>query len=182
MQETILFVSKHSPSSLEIAKFVKEIGFEAKIIRLDDDSSRKRARRSSFPVNTVPTLVVFFEDGNIQGFVGAQKIHDWLVNLLKAQAPQPEITPPPEAKKRKRRKKKETEPEIMEDDEIVEFDDEEIFLDPVDDPVPIPSTEGLKTTPKPDPKMNNIKAEAERMRKQFETSYGYNEKDLPRSS
>ncbi len=55
------------------------------VVRLDTESSRKAAANGKFfQITTVPTMVIMYEDGNTQLFLGAPKIIQWLTAMIKS--------------------------------------------------------------------------------------------------
>jgi hypothetical protein len=55
----------------------------AKIVRLDTEEDRQRAKSGAyFQINEVPTLLVIYSDSNIELFTGTRKILTWMSNIV----------------------------------------------------------------------------------------------------
>lgn len=80
----ILFCSSSSPASMPCLKFIKEHNIPVSVVRLDTLESRERAAKGKFiQISSVPTLVVVYQDNNVQQFIGQDKVIKWLANTLK---------------------------------------------------------------------------------------------------
>lgn len=83
ISEVLLFVSSNSRACIPCLNFVSSTRFPANIVRLDTDVSRKMAANGNFfQINSVPTMVVIYDDGNTQLFMGAPKILQWMKIIL----------------------------------------------------------------------------------------------------
>lgn len=82
ISELTLFVASNSPECIPCIKiadsFSAAVRRNVNIVRLDTIEMRKVAANGKFfQITSVPTLVLFYEDGNLQLFLGAPKIIDW---------------------------------------------------------------------------------------------------------
>ncbi|HMP28229.1 MAG TPA: hypothetical protein PKD85_01430 [Saprospiraceae bacterium] len=82
----LLFVSTASKSSIDCVQFLQQNRIpNVSIVRLDTEEAREQAANGPmFQITVVPSLVVLYEDQNLQIFVGLQKIISW---FQKAMAP-----------------------------------------------------------------------------------------------
>ena len=65
--------------------FVIQNKLPIQFVRLDTEESRHVASTGKFfQITSVPTMAVFYEDGNTQLFTGTQKIIQWLTAMIKA--------------------------------------------------------------------------------------------------
>lgn len=98
----ILFSSKFSEASKHCEEIIHHNRLHIPIIRLDTKKTRDRALNGKFfQIPVVPTLLVTYQDGNTQLFVGYQKIVMWVQNLTERnsqqhQKPKEEEIPFPE--------------------------------------------------------------------------------------
>lgn len=137
ISEIILFGSSTSNQSIECKKFIDYYKIPASCVRLDTEESRQQAANGNlFQILSVPTLSVIYSDGNVQLFIGIEKIIMWLKSLLaysQRQNPlivqnpeeEPPIPKPSQVKKIKKKIIVEDDEEIEEDDETDEEDDNE---------------------------------------------------------
>lgn len=193
----ILFCSSTSPASAPCIHFIRQAKIPVQIVRLDTPELRKKAEQGELlQVRSVPNLVVVYQDGNLQQFVGQQKIMAWFQNMMKnSQSPPPEeaslepleeseeeepVRPRRKKKPKKKKRRKKASPVIEEEEMEIEF------FDPQDESPPAPSTQGLLVGPqaasKKAPKMSSIYELSEQMKKQRSQTLGYEEKDLPVSN
>ena len=96
ISEAILFVASNSPACKQCVQFVSQHKMPMQIVRLDTESSRKTAANGKFfQITAVPTMVIMYEDGNTQLFLGTPKIVQWITALIshsrapKEEAPRP---------------------------------------------------------------------------------------------
>lgn len=65
------------------------------VVRLDTESSRKTAANGKFfQITAVPTMVIMYEDGNTQLFLGTPKIVQWLTALIKTSKERERVSEP----------------------------------------------------------------------------------------
>lgn len=87
VQNLILFVSSNSKECVDPMRFITHYRMPINVVRLDSASDRQRAATGKFfQIHSVPTLVVIYQDGNTQLFVGKEKILIWLQNLVNRQS------------------------------------------------------------------------------------------------
>lgn len=108
ISEVVLFVSSASRPSMNTLGFAQRSGLPIDVVRLDSAKSRQAAANGKyFQIRSVPTLVVGYSDGNLQLFVGAPKITQWLSMITTGPQSQPEPSnfeePPPNKESRSRR-------------------------------------------------------------------------------
>jgi hypothetical protein len=96
----LLFVSTSSKSSIECVGFLQQNRIpDVSIIRLDTEEAREQAASGSmFQITVVPSLVVLFEDGNLQMFVGLPKIISWFKKMMQSASNPPRNTRPKNGK------------------------------------------------------------------------------------
>ena len=86
--DVYLFCSTVSPACLPCFQFLKGNRSPIKVVRLDTKEARDRARNGKdFQIKSVPTLMVLYDDGNMQLFIGQQKVMPWMQRAIQ--------TPPP---------------------------------------------------------------------------------------
>jgi hypothetical protein len=95
IDEVILFIHTDTANCVPCVRFVMEYKLPVKIVRLDDPYIREKARNGQyFSITMVPSMVVTYVDGNIQLFVGRDKILTWLNSVvLQASQRSPETGP-----------------------------------------------------------------------------------------
>lgn len=87
ISEILLFVATNSKASGPCVNFVMQNKLPIQFVRLDTEESRHTAANGRFfQITSVPTMAVFYEDGNTQLFTGTQKIIQWLTAMIKASA------------------------------------------------------------------------------------------------
>jgi len=131
--EAILFVTSTSRASVPCLQFIAQYKLPVIPVRLDTPEAREKAANGKyFQITVVPTLVITYVDGNIQLFVGTEKIIQWMKSALsRPQVPQRVIesdsdnedeTPVPMPVRSKPKKKVKFEEEAPEEpeDEMVE--------------------------------------------------------------
>lgn len=84
----ILFVSSTSKASGECINILKSNNVPPfNIVRLDTEEARNLAQNGEmFQIQSVPTLVTIYSDGNMQLFTGTPKIVQWFQNFLTAKS------------------------------------------------------------------------------------------------
>lgn len=114
----LLFVSTSSNSSIECVGFLQQNRIpDVSIIRLDTEEARDQAANGSmFQITVVPSLVVLFEDGNLQMFVGLPKIISWFKKMIQ-NASNPPRTARPKSSKPKSSNIYDTDPSEMQERE-----------------------------------------------------------------
>lgn len=71
----VIFVSTASRECGVSLKYIKENSIKAQVVRLDTREARDRAANGKyFQVKMVPTMIVNYEDGNMEIFIGNNKI------------------------------------------------------------------------------------------------------------
>lgn len=71
----ILFCTSNSIPSLQTIKYIQSQNLPAQYVRLDTKEARKLAENGKyFKIQYVPTLLVLYDDGNLQLFEGKPKI------------------------------------------------------------------------------------------------------------
>lgn len=88
--EVLLFIATNSRACAPCIEFKSHHRFPAQIIRLDTESARDQATNGSFfQITSVPTMVVIYNDGNTQLFVGSPKIIQWMTMIIKSEKEAP---------------------------------------------------------------------------------------------
>lgn len=83
IHDVVLFVSSTSQACVPPVHFIRENSLPARLVRLDTNADRTAASRGKFfQIHTVPTLLVTYNDGNIQLFAGQEKVLMWLQQAL----------------------------------------------------------------------------------------------------
>lgn len=86
ISEVLLFIATNSRACVPCIEFKTHHRFPAQIIRLDSESAREQATNGSFfQITSVPTMVVIYNDGNTQMFVGSPKIIQWMSMIIKSE-------------------------------------------------------------------------------------------------
>lgn len=86
--DVVLFISRFSRESAPCVQAITGSKLPIKIIPLDTASARDAALNgSTIQIRSVPSLLVEFDDGNIQLFVGRPKIMGWMKHTLQQQQP-----------------------------------------------------------------------------------------------
>ena len=94
IDEAILFISSASKACVPCVREVSRFRIPVQIIKLDTEAARAKAASGKyFQIHAVPSLVVVFEQGNIQQFLGAEKILQWVKMVTSRPPPPPEETP-----------------------------------------------------------------------------------------
>ena len=97
VQEVVLFVSSTSGASTPVLQFVGKNQIPVGIVRLDTPEDRQIAATGKyFQIVNVPALLVIYDDGNLQLFVGQEKIITWFQQIIQKsmQHPQPQHPQP----------------------------------------------------------------------------------------
>lgn len=199
VNQLLLFISSASSASKPCIQFIYNSRIPVEIIRLDTAEARKCASQGRLQITCVPSLVVIYQDGNTQLFVGQDKIIYWLTNFIKAvqQGQQHQTRPTqvdtmvisddsqeeeeeeieqikPKKKKKTKKKKKSSQIEIFDDD---------VPLSPTQ--MAKQRIQGLVIEERGgNVKMKNAKSlqdMASRMAREREETLGYKESDLPAS-
>lgn len=83
VQEVVLFVSSTSRASTPVLQFVGKNQIPVGIVRLDTPEDRQIAATGKyFQIVNVPALLVIYDDGNLQLFVGQEKIITWFQQII----------------------------------------------------------------------------------------------------
>lgn len=94
ISEAILFVATNSKSCVSCLNFVVQNRVPIQIVRLDTQEMRSIAANGKyFQINSVPTMVIVYQDGNTQLFLGAPKILQWLASSIKSGKPAAKANP-----------------------------------------------------------------------------------------
>lgn len=94
ISEAILFVATNSKSCVSCLNFVVQNRVPIQIVRLDTQEMRSIAANGKyFQINSVPTMVIVYQDGNTQLFLGAPKILQWLASSIKSGKPAAKAKP-----------------------------------------------------------------------------------------
>jgi hypothetical protein len=82
ISEIILFTSQSSAPSRVCVNLVKEYDLPIKIVRIDTEEARKKAKyNKKISITKVPTLAVVFDDDDIKIYIGSEKICKWIRNF-----------------------------------------------------------------------------------------------------
>ena len=80
----VIFISEVSEKCIEVVKFIKKKSLPVKLVRLDTKEARARAMKGSvINIKQVPTIIVMFDDGDLQSFIGYSKSISWLTYFSK---------------------------------------------------------------------------------------------------
>lgn len=184
VSEVVLFICSNSHACAPCVQAVQYLRLPIKIVRLDHKKMRDAVSKGKyFKVNDVPTLLVVYNDGNIQLFVGREKVMSWIDQLASMRSKeeiQIETPSPPKKKKKSKSKSKIKAKKPKQRSTPVEMDNSEDEMEIMyieEDPPqmsqhqqkgPAPPTRGLMTGPESN--MNKgpsaIMAEAARLRAQ----------------
>jgi hypothetical protein len=84
ISEVLLFIATNSKACAGCVEFVEQNRFPVQVVRLDSEEVRKQvANGPYFQISHVPTLIVTYQDGNTQLFVGSPKIVQWMTMIIK---------------------------------------------------------------------------------------------------
>jgi len=87
-RDIILFVSKFSNKCKPCLEFSQQSGLPVKTVWVDSPHIRKKLSSGEIKITTVPSLMIIFNDGNLQIFKGMEKIVTWFEGLLENDTPQ----------------------------------------------------------------------------------------------
>jgi len=90
ISDVVLFYSKFSPECKDCVNFVHNYKLPVILIALDTKESREHASSGSLiQIKNVPSMVVSYNDGNVQLYVGKQKIIGWFTAITQGPAQKP---------------------------------------------------------------------------------------------
>lgn len=83
ISDVILFVSSASMNCRASLEMINTTKLPIRVVRLDSEASQKLAATGNhaFSIKVVPTLLVVYQDGNIQQFVSHEKCVGWMRNF-----------------------------------------------------------------------------------------------------
>ena len=100
ISDVVLFYSKFSMECKECVNFVQQTRLPVVLIALDTKESRDRALNGSLiQIKNVPSMIVSYEDGNVQLYVGKPKIMGWFTAITQHPAQKPNIPTPSQTTK-----------------------------------------------------------------------------------
>lgn len=198
ISEAVLFAASNSRASMQTAAMIRGAGLPIEIVFLDSVKARQIvATGKHFKITAVPTLVVVYADGNLQLFIGAPKIAQWLSQITSSSAgKEGEGRVDPDARVRKRplatgastRARVEEvpdEPEDSETEEVVEPPKKKIKAKKKKKTPPVSfepeDTEMIQAPDDPTPKgsrMTDIVNMAAKMEQDRKNTLPYREEDL----
>jgi hypothetical protein len=83
LSDTVLFISTLSKECGTSLKYITNNGLPVQIVRLDTTEARNKAANGKyFQVRMVPTMVMIYDDGNMEVFIGNDKILPILSSML----------------------------------------------------------------------------------------------------
>ena len=86
--EVLLFISSASKASVPCVNALRQYQLPIGVLRLDTEESRSKAASGKyFQITAVPTLVVVYNDGNVQLFLGAEKVLQWMAETAAKMRP-----------------------------------------------------------------------------------------------
>ena len=86
ISEVVIFYSKFSKECQQPLEIIQYYKLPVIMIPLDTIEDRKAALNGSIiQIKNVPSLIVTYEDGNTQLYVGNKKITEWLTQIIRAQ-------------------------------------------------------------------------------------------------
>ena len=92
VQDVILFVSSTSSACSPVIQFVHQNQIPVKTVRLDNTEDRNNAANGKyFQIVNVPSLLVMYNDENIQMFVGQEKIIMWFQQIIQKNMAQQQL-------------------------------------------------------------------------------------------
>lgn len=187
ISNVILFVCSNSNSSIEPLNLIQYYNIPVQVVKLDNQKARNKAKKGRFfQITSVPSLVVIYQDGTLQMFVGKDKTVNWIQQLVSNKM-QPTYNQPEEyeetaldnapkpkkskKKKRKRKKPKNLDYSSSDDDDddfiIISSYEEESSIDPNNSSLSVHQTSNRKD------KMKDIKQIAEQMKRDREQTWMY---------
>lgn len=79
----VLFVSRFSKESAPCVQFIEKQSLSMEVIYLDSETIREAVQSGTFiQIQKVPTLLLEYNDGSIQLYVGRVKVIEWLKQLF----------------------------------------------------------------------------------------------------
>lgn len=137
ISQVVLFTSTTSQKSIPCRQFIHQYQLPIQEVRLDTEESRKTASEGQYvQITSVPSLMVTYTDGNMQLFVGTDKIMAWMrsaVMSMQQRSSPPETNEPQTNIEDDRvNRTKETKPKKT--TYVVEEEDED---DVVEEPTPL---------------------------------------------
>jgi hypothetical protein len=210
IQDVTVFISTSSRACRMCLEMFKRYRVPAQIVRLDTQEARDIAQSGEFfQITHVPTMVVTYEDGNTQLFMGAPKIESWVASMVRPQrAPEPEPEPDFEpdsmtftkVPKVKKAKKAEAKKIVIDDYESEEEEEAPpppkaksskkkkskkskksviVFEEPEEEEAPLFAPPKPLGSGKPS-RMKDLYHKAKQMEEDMKNSLGYDEKNLPK--
>lgn len=170
MTQFILFVSSASQSSMQCLHMMRSANIAVQAVRLDTKEARDKAKSGKyFQITNVPSLLIIYEDGNMQLFVSFQKISQ-IVSNMRREEPPPEEEPHVPAKRKKKKAPKSKKTIVYEDDEP-----DEIEILPEPPTKHKPSKRGKKQPPQPrkGTKSTSVFDIAKKMQAERDATLGY---------
>lgn len=74
MSRIVLFISTVSRPSLMCLKIIREAGMQLDVVRLDTKRDRAVAKNRKLPIHQVPALLICYDNGMEQIYIGIEKI------------------------------------------------------------------------------------------------------------
>ena len=105
--DVALFYSKFSKPCVSCVEYVQTRNLPVELISLDTVESRDVASKGKVQIRNVPSLVIKYDNGEVQLYIGVQKILGWLEAALQKSHPPPidNYVQPPEKKKKNPKRK-----------------------------------------------------------------------------
>lgn len=194
ISNVILFVCSNSNASIEPLKLVRYYNIPLQIVKLDTQKARNKAKKGKyFQINSVPSLVVIYQDGTLQMFIGKEKIVNWIQQLVSSKINEPtqdynqndeyqetrlEGYTKPKKSKKKKNKRKHKKPKKLEypSSEDEDEDDDFIIVSTYEEEQPIDnynSNLSIHQSSNKKDKMKDIKQIAEKMKREREQTWMY---------
>lgn len=87
INNVILFICSNSNASVEPLNLIKYYQIPIQIVKLDTQKARNKVKKGKFfQITSVPSLVVLYQDGTLQMFIGKEKIINWIQQLIDAKS------------------------------------------------------------------------------------------------
>lgn len=87
VQDVILFVSSTSEKCGNVVGYIRQNNMPVRLVRLDTVADRIAAANGPHvQIHTVPSLLIIYEDSNIQLYVGQDKILEWLQSIISSRS------------------------------------------------------------------------------------------------
>jgi len=100
ISDVVLFYSKFSTECKDCVIFVQQTKLPVALIALDTKESRDHALNGSLiQIKNVPSMIVSYEDGNVQLYVGKPKIMGWFTAITQHPVQKPNIPEPTQTTK-----------------------------------------------------------------------------------